>query len=309
MERTIAQQADTLAALRQQLEEQEQEAARMRAVVAARQPPAPATGGSPGPSSSNSRSTGAGAGLLHATAQRSSPPTTTNAPGPSTAPVVQEGAAIPPVLLDLSFFKQKCNDAVNYFIAGAPAREQSFYPSLAQLRRKVQELYEDVGVPLDMFNRVMAENPERERIMLQKMSERRCNIYAVVKPYAHGPGGYITENKVAMLASENIAPSRRRTPAEWHAHFRDGSALQMVVRCISHGMGVSDEDLECGGFSVSLPTPPPSQSPSYPLPTTPGSALQMVVNASTTGVSDEDLECGGFLLVISCDAQGRVTGL
>ncbi|CAI5940419.1 unnamed protein product [Closterium sp. NIES-65] len=229
-----------------------------------------------------------------------------------------------PILRCRRYVQQKCNDAVNYFIAGAPAREQSFYPSLAQLRRKVQELYEDVGVPLDMFNRVMAENPERERIMLQKMSERRCNIYAVVKPYAHGPGGYITENKVAMLASENIAPSRRRTPAEWHAHFRDGSPLErvvnasnidvtggnlMVVRCISHGMGVSDEDLECGGFSVSLPTPPPSQSPSYPLPTTPGSALQMVVNASTTGVSDEDLECGGFLLVISCDAQGRVTGL
>ncbi|CAI5468301.1 unnamed protein product [Closterium sp. Yama58-4] len=222
MERTIAQQAETLTDLRQQLEEQEQDAARMRAVVAARQKPAPATGGSPGPSSSNSWSTGAGAGLLHATAQRSSPLATTNAPGPSTAPVVLEGAAIPPVLLDLSFFKQKCNDAVNYFIAGAPAREQSFYPTLAQLRRKVQELYEDVGVPLDMFNRVMAENPERERIMLQKMSERRCNIYAVAKPYAHGPGGYITENKVAMLASENIAPSRRRTPAEWHAHFRDG---------------------------------------------------------------------------------------
>ncbi|CAI5970698.1 unnamed protein product [Closterium sp. NIES-65] len=127
-----------------------------------------------------------------------------------------------PILRCRRYVQQKCNDAVNYFIAGAPAREQSFYPSLAQLRRKVQELYEDVGVPLDMFNRVMAENPERERIMLQKMSERRCNIYAVVKPYAHGPGGYITENKVAMLASENIAPSRRRTPAEWHAHFGDG---------------------------------------------------------------------------------------
>ncbi|CAI5943394.1 unnamed protein product [Closterium sp. NIES-64] len=195
MERTIAQQADTLAALRQQLEEQEQEAARMRVVIAARQPPAPATGGSPGPSSSNSRSTGAGAGLLHATPQRSSPPATTNAPGPSTAPVVREGAAIPPVLLDLSFFK---------------------------LRRKVQELYEDVGVPLDMFNREMAENPKRERIMLQKMSERRCNIYVVAKPYAHGPGGYITENKVTMLASENIVPSCHRTAAEWHAYFRDG---------------------------------------------------------------------------------------
>ncbi|CAI5990880.1 unnamed protein product [Closterium sp. NIES-64] len=263
MERTIAQQADTLAALRQQLEEQEQEAARMRAVVAARQPPAPATGGSPGPSSSNSRSTGAGAGLLHATAQRSSPPSTTNAPGPSMAPVVQEGAAIPPVLLDLSFFKQKCNDAVNYFIAGAPAREQSFYPSLAQLRRKVQELYEDVGVPLDMFNRVMAENPERERIMLQKMSERRCNICAVVKPYAHGPGGYITENKVAMLASENIAPSRRRTPAEWHAHFRDavygsnwhcdGSGRPFASRpfelAICKGLGGK----RCNRFNVKIP--------------------------------------------------------
>ncbi|CAI5483017.1 unnamed protein product [Closterium sp. Yama58-4] len=220
MERTIAQQADTLAALRQQLEEQEQETARMRAVVAARQPPAPART-SPGPSSSNSQTTGAGVGLLHATAQRSSPLATTNAPGPATAPVVRDGAAIPAVLLDLSFFKQKCNDAVNYFIGGAPASEQTFYPTQAQIRRKVQELYEDVGVPADMFNRVMADNPEREKIPLQKMSERRCNIFTATKPFAHGPGGFVSESKVALLVAENLAPTRRRTPSEWHAHFRD----------------------------------------------------------------------------------------
>ncbi|CAI5498955.1 unnamed protein product [Closterium sp. Naga37s-1] len=119
------------------------------------------------------------------------------------------------------FLQLKCNAAVNYFIALAPASLQSFYPTLADLRRKVQELYEEVGVPAEMFNRVMADNPERERIPFQKMSERRCNIYSASKPYAHGPGGFVSENKVAMLAGENIAPSRRRTPAEWHAYFLD----------------------------------------------------------------------------------------
>ncbi|CAI7872798.1 unnamed protein product, partial [Closterium sp. NIES-54] len=39
------------------------------------------------------------------------------------------------------------------------------------------------------------------------------------------------------------------------------------------------------------------------------SALQRVVNASAMGVTDEDLECGGFLLMITCDPQGRVTGM
>ncbi|CAI5477127.1 unnamed protein product [Closterium sp. Yama58-4] len=176
----------------------------------------------PGPSSSNSGGPpAAGVGMLHASARRSSPLTTTNANRHGVVPIVREGAAIPPVLLDLSFFKLKCNAAVNYFIGEAPAREQSFYPTLSSLRRKFQELYEDVGVPSDMFNTVMADNPEREKIPMQKMSERRCNIFSASKPYAHGPGGYITENKVPMLAAENLAPTRRRTASKWHAFFRD----------------------------------------------------------------------------------------
>ncbi|CAI5485435.1 unnamed protein product, partial [Closterium sp. Naga37s-1] len=39
------------------------------------------------------------------------------------------------------------------------------------------------------------------------------------------------------------------------------------------------------------------------------SALEKVVGASDIGATDDDLVCGGFLLMISCDAQGRVTGM
>ncbi|CAI7881247.1 unnamed protein product [Closterium sp. NIES-54] len=180
LERTVAQQAEVVATLCQQLEEQMQEAERMR-LLAASAPLAStsATTGSGAPSPSQSHRSMALGDALPRSQRGSNVPAMVNAVVP--APIIRDGANISSVLLDLSF-KLKCNAAVNYFISGAAVCDQSFYPELTILRRKVQELYEEVGVSAEMINRVMADNPKCERISFQKMSERKCNVYSATKP-------------------------------------------------------------------------------------------------------------------------------
>ncbi|CAI7874644.1 unnamed protein product, partial [Closterium sp. NIES-53] len=97
---TLPMGAEAVATLHRQVEERTQEAAQMHLMAAACNPPTVATTGSPVPSSVNNQHP-ASVGMLHATTQHSSLLATTNALWLVMAPVVQDGAPIPNVLLDL----------------------------------------------------------------------------------------------------------------------------------------------------------------------------------------------------------------
>ncbi|CAI5504572.1 unnamed protein product [Closterium sp. Naga37s-1] len=44
---------------------------------------------------------------------------------------------------------------------------------------------------------------------------------AEVKTWAHGPGGFVRESKIPMLAAENMAPVQRRNVQQWHLFYFD----------------------------------------------------------------------------------------
>ncbi|CAI5516613.1 unnamed protein product [Closterium sp. Naga37s-1] len=67
----------------------------------------------------------------------------------------------------------------------------------------------------------MNSHPERERILKDKFGERRGNLFTQVKTWAHGPGGFVRESKIPMMAAENMAPVQRRNVQQWHLFYFD----------------------------------------------------------------------------------------
>ncbi|CAI5965522.1 unnamed protein product [Closterium sp. NIES-65] len=115
----------------------------------------------------------------------------------------------------------KCNQAVLYFIAEAPPREINFWPEPQELRQQLIRTYRMVNVSEETFNLVMNSHPERERILKDKVGERRGNLFTQVKTWAYGPGGFVRESKIPMLAAENMAPVQRRNVQQWHLFYFD----------------------------------------------------------------------------------------
>ncbi|CAI5511694.1 unnamed protein product [Closterium sp. Naga37s-1] len=115
----------------------------------------------------------------------------------------------------------KCNQAVLYFIAEAPPREINFWPEPQELRQQLIRTYRLVNVSEETFNLVMNSHPERERILKDKVGERRGNLFTQVKTWAHGSGGFVRESKIPMLAAENMAPVQRRNVQQWHLFYFD----------------------------------------------------------------------------------------
>ncbi|CAI7850324.1 unnamed protein product [Closterium sp. NIES-54] len=106
--------------------------------------------------------------------------------------------------------RQKKPEAVLYFIAEAPRKEINFWPEPQELRQQLIRTYWLVNVSEETFNLVMNSHPERERILKDKVGERWGNLFTQVKTWAHGPGGFVRESKIPMLAAENMAPVQRR---------------------------------------------------------------------------------------------------
>ncbi|CAI7891468.1 unnamed protein product [Closterium sp. NIES-54] len=115
----------------------------------------------------------------------------------------------------------KCNQAVLYFIAEAPLKEINFWPEPQELRQQLIRMYRLVNVSEETFNLVMNSHPERERILKDKVGECRGNLFTQVKTWAHGPGGFVRESKIPMLAAENMAPVQRRNVQQWHLFYFD----------------------------------------------------------------------------------------
>ncbi|CAI5998821.1 unnamed protein product [Closterium sp. NIES-65] len=84
---------------------------------------------------------------------------------------------LPESLTELTFFTAKCNQAVLYFIAEAPPREINFWPEPQELRQQLIRTYQLVNVSEETFNLVMNSHPERERILKDKVGERRGNLF------------------------------------------------------------------------------------------------------------------------------------
>ncbi|CAI5486327.1 unnamed protein product [Closterium sp. Naga37s-1] len=141
-------------------------------------------------------------------------------PAPRPA-ALETSPKLPESLTELTFFTAKCNQAVLYFIAEAPPREINFWPEPQELRQQLIRTYRMVNVSEETFNLVMNSHPERERILKDKVGERRGNLFTQVKTWAHGPGGFVTESKIPMLAAENMAPVQRRNVQQWHLFYFD----------------------------------------------------------------------------------------
>ncbi|CAI5968446.1 unnamed protein product [Closterium sp. NIES-64] len=129
----------------------------------------------------------------------------------------------------------KCNQAVLYFVAEAPPREINFWPEPQELRQQLIRTYQLVNVSEETFNLVMNSHPERERILKDKVGERRGNLFTQVKTWAHGPGGFVRESKIPMLAAENMAPVQRRNVQQWHLFYFDRKySARFNVACPEH---------------------------------------------------------------------------
>ncbi|CAI6000005.1 unnamed protein product [Closterium sp. NIES-64] len=129
----------------------------------------------------------------------------------------------------------KCNQAVLYFIAEAPPREINFWPEPQELRQQLIRTYQLVNVSEETFNLVMNSHPERERILKDKVGERRGNLFTQVKTWAHGPGGFVRESKIPMLAAENMAPVQRSNVQQWHLVYFDRKySARFNVACPEH---------------------------------------------------------------------------
>ncbi|CAI5938737.1 unnamed protein product [Closterium sp. NIES-64] len=142
---------------------------------------------------------------------------------------------LPESLTELTFFTAKCNQAVLYFVAEAPPREINFWPEPQELRQQLIRTYQLVNVSEETFNLVMNSHPERERILKDKVGERRGNLFTQVKTWAHGPGGFVRESKIPMLAAENMAPVQRRNVQQWHLFYFDRKySARFNVACPEH---------------------------------------------------------------------------
>ncbi|CAI7913069.1 unnamed protein product [Closterium sp. NIES-53] len=134
-------------------------------------------------------------------------------------------ACLQPTSLRFAFpscaWQAKCNQVVLYFIAEAPPKEINFWPEPQELRQQLIRTYRLVNVSEETFNLVMNSHPERERILKDKVGERRGNLFTQVKTWVHGLGGFVRESKIPMLAAENMAPVQRRNIQQWHLFYFD----------------------------------------------------------------------------------------
>ncbi|CAI7812054.1 unnamed protein product [Closterium sp. NIES-54] len=246
-QRTVELQQETLANVRRQLEESQRANQPLRASSSAQSSALPPASRSPN-TEVNVASTSRGHNVVRSTLApavaagavgRSLATSAIPAPlAPNTArslgsPLAHPGSPaprpdarepstkLPESLIELTYFTAKCNQVVLYFIAEAPPKEINFWPEPQELRQQLIRTYRLVNVSEETFNLVMNSHPERERILKDKVGERRGNLFTQVKTWVHGLGGFVRESKIPMLAAENMAPVQRRNIQQWHLFYFD----------------------------------------------------------------------------------------
>ncbi|CAI7931123.1 unnamed protein product [Closterium sp. NIES-54] len=246
-QRTVELQQETLANVRRQLEESQRANQPLRASSSAQSSALPPASRSPN-TEVNVASTSRGHNVVRSTLApavaagavgRSLATSAIPAPlAPNTArslgsPLAHPGSPaprpdarepstkLPESLTELTYFTAKCNQVVLYFIAEAPPKEINFWPEPQELRQQLIRTYRLVNVSEETFNLVMNSHPERERILKDKVGERRGNLFTQVKTWVHGLGGFVRESKIPMLAAENMAPVQRRNIQQWHLFYFD----------------------------------------------------------------------------------------